>query len=158
MKQTNFASVLFGAPARFRSALVLTGLIAACGSDPGNVASPPAGPAQPELTVESIPGPRPPPELVERVERAIAAHECVGSLERWDRLYSYSWQRDGRTVDRRVISFIFRQAGTNDFRPGRKSVAPRAWIDTDDRRYDLVDGRFFLDSGRLDVEYCGSNL
>ena len=95
--------------------------------------------------------------LVDALEAQIARDRCVGSLSRWERLYSFGLN-DKREVDETKILFHYRQAGVYNFRAGRKVMAPLEWVNLDDGDYELVDGSYDSISGKLVIDFCGPNL
>lgn len=102
--------------------------------------------------------PRPPVDLVEEVEARLRDEDCVGDLRRWERLYSYDFDNRTRSVDTSVIPFLLREAGVHGFEAGRKITEPLAWVNLDDRSYDLVRGRYVVPDRRLEIEHCGPNV
>lgn len=107
-----------------------------------------------------------PPELVpharivDRIERALAGRECIGALDRWQRVYVHPWRADPATGKRGpvadVIMFDFSQAGVHGFKAGRiRAGKPPTALDH--RQYRTAFGRYEVATGRLTLESCGWN-
>jgi hypothetical protein len=98
---------------------------------------------------------------VDRVERALAANACIGSLDRWDRRYFYALGRERsgpfgrREVDRDVIGFKFDEAGVGDYRSLRRVGHVEQFTTYDHRQRRSAAGAYDLRRGRLDLWSCG---
>jgi len=101
---------------------------------------------------------RPDHALTDRVEARLASHSCVGDLNRWQRLFSFSTRQDApREIDESKVAFSFRQAGVEGFRSERRITAPEVWVQIDDRNYDFIVGYFDLATSELTIDHCGPN-
>ena len=98
---------------------------------------------------------RPQPEIINRVEDRLAREPCVGSLDRWERLYSFG--QSGGEVDESVINFAYREAGRFGFVSGRRITSPDEWVNLDDRPYLIMNGYFVIGTNRLVIRACGPN-
>ncbi|QIL02128.1 hypothetical protein G7078_04545 [Sphingomonas sinipercae] len=99
---------------------------------------------------------------IERLERMLAAHPCVGPLDRWERNYRFS-RRSGLLFghslnpEMDVIEFHLRRAGTVVVLPGRYVMAPPPNGDwPDSRPIEALDGKLTLSSGKLAMTPCAS--
>ena len=98
-------------------------------------------------------------EDVHKLETKVATHPCVRGLQRWERNYRFAVDRrlfwpQSDYVDRNVIEFHFRGAGTIVIRPERNLIASdsRDWRDS--AAIQTIDGFFVINSGRLRVAGC----
>jgi hypothetical protein len=99
---------------------------------------------------------------VDRLERILAGHECIGQLDEWERNYRFSRKTgilSGHSLypDLDIIELHLRKAGTVTVRPGRNVLAPRPngdWPDSSPMQ--SLDGRFTLSSGSLSMPPCRS--
>lgn len=111
---------------------------------------------------------RPSEEIIDRLEQRLVEHPCIGSLDRWERHYTYAsepfldglfgwrnrWYHYGR------IDVDLRQAGFEEFRGGRHVHArsPEHQGSIDDRRYNVAVGQYDVSADRLSLTACGSNI
>jgi hypothetical protein len=98
---------------------------------------------------------RPQPEIINQVENRLSREPCVGSLDRWERLYSFG--QSGGEVDESVINFAYREAGRFGFVSGRRITSPDEWVNLDDRPYLIMTGYFVIGENRLVIRACGPN-
>ena len=97
---------------------------------------------------------------IDRLEKALAAHPCVGKLDQWERNYRFS-RKDGLFSshslhpDFGVIEFHLRKAGAVTVVAGRKVMPQRPdgdWPDTSPIQ--SIDGKFTVRNGSLNVGPC----
>lgn len=97
---------------------------------------------------------------IDRLERLLARHKCVGRLDAWERYYRFS-RKSGLLLghslnpDLDVIEFHFRRAGTLTIEPGRHVMAPKPdgdWPDSGPIK--TLDGRFKQSSSQLSLRPC----
>lgn len=108
-------------------------------------------------------GPLPTNDEVARVDRAISTVPCIGKAELWQREYQYRttlrYVPSLWWLDRNTIVFHLTKAG--DFADAGVRLEPPDppfdWI-LDDTPTDLAWGSYSLASGRLQVDFCGSNF
>jgi RHS repeat-associated protein len=101
---------------------------------------------------------KPPLDVIGRIEAQLSQQSCIGSLSRWERSYAYGIDAHTGEVDEQIVEFNYRQAGVHGFRDQRIVTFPNAWVDVDDRRYDLAYGEFHPATDRLTLTFCGANL
>lgn len=97
---------------------------------------------------------------IQRVERKLADHPCVGDLGQWERNYRYSRKTGlfsdySLNPDLDVIEFHLRRAGTIAIAPGRNVMRTDQtpdWPDT--RTIRTIDGRYKIEGGLLDLARC----
>jgi hypothetical protein len=106
--------------------------------------------------------------LVDAVESKLRKVPCVGSLDRWERHFTYSskWSflayvlslgTSDRWFDYSKLRVRFYQAGFEEFRTGRiigQEKPPAA----DDREFNLVFGDYDIPSHTLTIWACGPNM
>ena len=102
----------------------------------------------------------PSPTHVERLERKLAKHPCVGDLTQWERNYRFS-RKSGLLSphalypDLDVIELHLRRVGTVRITPQRNVMTPGPggdWPDSSPIR--SIDGKFTLSSGALKLARC----
>lgn len=97
---------------------------------------------------------------VQRLEALLARNDCIGDLGHWERRYRL-WMEP--TTDRpksTEIEFNLRQASREYKRAGRFVEPPRDKnvIEIDDTPVKVAFGMFETTSGRLELNFCGSNF
>ena len=141
-----------------RGALILVlGLLAGC-QDPD--------PPLKNLTLDEAGAaldayPRPPYQIIDRIEARIEGKPCIGRLDGWRRTYSYDLHQDfdrkapvRNIVDERHILLNFREV-----RPGtgaRELGIPGGFADDSPGR--VVLGRYDHATGQVWIDYCGANF
>lgn len=97
---------------------------------------------------------------IDRLERSLAAHPCVGALDQWERNYRFS-RKDGlfssHTLhpDFGVIEFHLRKVGTISVVAGRKVMPQRPDGDwPDSSPIQSIDGKFTVRNGSLNLGPC----
>jgi hypothetical protein len=101
---------------------------------------------------------RPPVKVVDRIERKLSAHPCVGSLDRWFRRYRHPIHPKTSVLDRSRVGFFFHEAGVHGFRAGRVIHSFEEHPGTDHRSYKVVTGTYYRKNRRLIVDFCGPNV
>ena len=96
--------------------------------------------------------------LLDRVERALQADPCVGSMDRWFRRYAYRLDSLQSAADTSTLWFTLHEAGAFEFRPGRVALSPYEFAQIDDRAYLIVTGVYKVPTGELVIETCGPNM
>ena len=101
-------------------------------------------------------------QLVDHIEDLLAEDPCVENIKRWARFYEWSQTKDG--IDTRVVEIDLRQAGAFGFTPGRHirsrdpSLGPgEIMVRADDRDYRVAFASYYVDTGKLDLRFCGRN-
>jgi hypothetical protein len=101
--------------------------------------------------------PRPPQEIITRIEEQLAGRTCVRNLARWQRLFSYHYNPQTKLLDRGTIDFHFKEAGRFGIKAGRQITAPDAWMTVDDTPIQMVWGRYSVATNQITIEFCGNN-
>ncbi len=96
--------------------------------------------------------PRPGEDLLDTVERQLAAHPCTAPI-RGRREFRFAKAGNG-TTDRRWVTFYIRRAPA----PSREALGVREGWPSDNRMELLARGRYEVASDRLSVDYCGITL
>ena len=101
-------------------------------------------------------------QLIDHIEGRLAEDPCVGNIKRWARLYEWSQTKKG--IDTKVVKIDLRQAGVFGFTPGRlirsrdPSLGPdEIMIQADDRDYRVAFASYHVDTGKLELRFCGRN-
>lgn len=97
--------------------------------------------------------PRPGEDLIDTVERRLAAHPCTATLDRRWREYRYAKGGNG-TTDRRWVTFVLRDGRA----PGRAAFGVGEGWPHEEGRLLVARGRYEIESDRLTVDYCGASL
>src|SRR4051794_34575586 len=106
--------------------------------------------------------------LANEIEAKLRTVPCVGSMNRWERHYTFSskpslraaamtFGSSNRWFNYNVIDIAFYQAGFEEYREGRylgDSRLPGA----DDRQYDLVFGHYDIPTHTASLWACGPNV
>jgi hypothetical protein len=90
---------------------------------------------------------------VEEIEKQLGRTNCVGDLQKWERLYAFAGKR--RSVNTGEIDFMYREAGKFGFVAGARRMRIADWYNLDDRQYLLVTGKFDKSERRAVIDYCG---
>jgi hypothetical protein len=108
--------------------------------------------------------PRPDTKLVDRVESLLAKEPCVGSLDKWTRVYAYNrlprkavGGLPKEAVDRGIVDFHLEAVGVGN-KPERHITEPNSWVTMDDRPIKMADGDYDLKDNRIRFSFCGNNL
>lgn len=91
--------------------------------------------------------------VIDRIEQ-LAARQCVGTLDRWERHFYYALafaSQDGVRVDHNRIGFSFIEASRPPYRPRRVLSEP----DLDEASPGGPLGEYHVASGRLFLLTCG---
>lgn len=101
-----------------------------------------------------------PPALMDKMERAISAQPCIGSMDKWHRRYSYKAWMEGAVYhrDTMTIAFVLAEAGRFEFLRGRQFVVSPKPPMIDDRSYKVAYGQYDLETGRVTLTGCGLNM
>jgi hypothetical protein len=102
--------------------------------------------------------PRPPVEIVNRIERVLEKEPCVGRLDRWARFYAYNEDTPTKTLYPKIVDFQLEEAGKFGVQPGRRITEPNSWVTIDDRPLMIVSGDFDLSENRIRIAFCGNNV
>lgn len=108
-------------------------------------------------------------EIVDDIERKLAAIPCISPLSRWERHYSFKSRptalaeiitltENGRWFDYETVKISYRQANFEEFREGRVIHKGHERIGIDDRNYDVVFGDYDVRSGTAEIWACGPNM
>lgn len=97
---------------------------------------------------------------IDRLERSLAAHPCVGALDQWERNYRFS-RKDGLFSshslhpDFGVIEFHLRRVGNVSVAAGRKVMPQQPDGDwPDSSPIQSIDGKFTVRNGSLSLAPC----
>jgi hypothetical protein len=102
---------------------------------------------------------RPDSAMIDKLERKLSPNPCIGSLARWSRSYSFERDPESRRVVRRIVTFLYEEAGKFEFKAGRHIFAPgEVPINLDDRQYMIAFGTYDLQSDKIEVGACGPNV
>ena len=104
---------------------------------------------------------RPPPLVVDRIERLLTDHSCIAPLGQWERHYLYgapsgTYEPPDWGIDRSVVHFEFKQAGVHGLR-SRRVLDTYLDQSLDHRPMRWAMGEYQIGTGRLTVHYCGSH-
>jgi hypothetical protein len=102
--------------------------------------------------------PRPPQQVVNRVETLLAKEPCVGALNRWSRTYTYDEDMPNRTLYPGIVAFHLKAAGAFGVEPGLHVTEPNSWVTIDDTPIKMVWGDYEVSKDRLTVGFCGPNV
>ncbi|HEX2802495.1 MAG TPA: hypothetical protein VHN55_00715 [Sphingomicrobium sp.] len=99
---------------------------------------------------------------IQRLEKQLAQHPCVGGLDGWQRNYRFSRKTGlfspySLSPDLDVIEFHLRRARTVTIAPGLNVLPPEAggnWPDS--QAIQTVDGRYRLTDGSLKLAPCNA--
>jgi hypothetical protein len=101
----------------------------------------------------------PTPADVDRVEKRLAKHPCIGNLDQWERNYRFSRKRGlfspySLNPDLDVLDLHLRRVDTISIRPGRHVWAARHDDWPDSQPIQTIDGRFRLADNSLSLSAC----
>ena len=85
---------------------------------------------------------------------------CPGSLDRWERHYTYKWSAKLGEYDHSRIDIDLRQAGYEEFKGGRHihQELPAFKGNIDDRIYDIALGEYDIAADKVTMYSCGPNI
>jgi len=100
--------------------------------------------------------PRPPEQIVERIEALLAQQPCIGGLERWSRSYSYHYDPVTGSLYNQIVDVSLEEASA-DAPAGRQVTGPISWMTIDDRPIMMARADYDVVEDRLRVQWCGNN-
>jgi len=93
---------------------------------------------------------------VAAIEAATSKSACVGSLDRWHRVFAF--QKRGNRINRDVISVTYIQAGHRGSAAGRIIVEPGWRTILDDSQHRVAGGEYDRTNHRFTEWICGCNF
>jgi hypothetical protein len=99
---------------------------------------------------------KPPIDEVQAIEGVTAHSACVGSLDRWHRIFAF--QKRGNRINRDAISVKYIQAGHLGLAAGRVIAEPDRRTIIDDSQHRVAGGEYDRSSRRFSEWTCGCSL
>lgn len=93
---------------------------------------------------------------VRQIENATLHSACVGSLDRWHRVFSY--QRRGNRINADIISVLYVQAGHRELPAGSFIQEPDRRNIIDDAQFRVAGGEYNRANRRFSEWSCGCNF
>jgi hypothetical protein len=102
--------------------------------------------------------PRPPRQVVDRIEALLAKEPCIGALGQWSRTYAYDEDMQTNTLYPDIVDFDLKAAGKFGVEPGLHLTEPNSWVAIDDRPIKMAWGDYKVANNQLTIGFCGSNV
>jgi len=102
--------------------------------------------------------PRPPRQVVDRIEALLAKEPCIGALNQWSRTYAYDEDMNTNILYPGIIAFDLKAAGKFGIEPGLHLTEPNSWFGIDDTPIKMAWGNYEVVSDKLAIGFCGNNL
>jgi hypothetical protein len=91
-------------------------------------------------------------------EQVVARFPCIGSIGRWQRVFSYSRNPQTFRLDTSLIHFDFRAVGHRGRPAGRRiSTLADVQTGTDDAQFATAYGVYSIRTHEATLTYCGRN-
>lgn len=97
----------------------------------------------------------PPVALINKIERALKVHHCVGAITQYNRRYAYDLGNDTITTARVVVSLRKLDKGS---RGARSILRWREYPTLEHRLAYTVEGYYSVPTSRLIVTKCGNQV
>lgn len=98
----------------------------------------------------------PPANEVAEIEAATEKKACVGSLNRWHRIFTF--QKRGSKINKNIISVAYIEAGHRGLQAGREISEPDWGMMIDDNQYRVAFGEYDRTARRFVEWSCGCNF
>ena len=99
---------------------------------------------------------KPPASEVAMIEASTSKSACVGSLDRWHRVFAFQKRRD--SINRDVISVTYIQAGHRGQAAGRFIAEPDWQTIIDDSQFRVAQGEYVRSTRHFSEWTCGCNF